>query len=122
MNVKLVAIYLAIFSIQSCADHEIWEEPPTPPPTDECPVAVSYATQVAAIVNTKCAISGCHNGDNGQDKNWTVFSTFQQNAQDVKDRINRLPGTPGRMPAVGTLTSEQIQTITCWVDQGALNN
>ena len=118
MKAKLLALSLAIFLIQSCVYDELAE----PAPPGPCAEPVSYADQVRPIVNTNCAITGCHNGDMGPSLNWTVFDTFQQNSADVKDRINRPPGTPGHMPAQGSITAEQIQTITCWVDQGALNN
>lgn len=118
MKAKLLAFSLAVFFIQSC----VYDELPEPVPPGPCDAPVSYATQVQPIVSTNCAIPGCHNGDNGPDKNWTVFATFQSKSAQVKDRINRPAGTPGHMPAVGSITDDEIQTITCWVDQGAPNN
>jgi len=118
MKIKLLAVCAAIFLIQSCAYDEL-PEPVEPGPCDE---PVSYSAQVQPIVNTSCAISGCHNGDLGPDKNWTVFDTFQGKSAEVKDRINRPAGTPGHMPAAGAITPDEIQKITCWVDQGSQNN
>ncbi len=119
MNIKLwaSAACLVTFLSQSCVDHYLPE-----PEVEACTVTVSFADEVNPIINTSCAIPGCHNGDNGADKNWTVFSNFQSNKDDVKDRITRPPGTPGHMPAAGSITDEQIQTIVCWVDQGGQNN
>jgi hypothetical protein len=119
MNIKFGAFAgcLITFLFQSCVDHYLPE-----PEIEACSATVSFADQVNPIINTSCAIPGCHNGDNGADKNWTVFSNFQSNKEDVKDRITRPPGTPGHMPAAGSITDEQIQTIVCWVDQGGLNN
>jgi hypothetical protein len=94
----------------SCVSHEY--VPYTCP--DE---PVSYAEDVDPIVKTKCAISGCHNGDNGDDKNWTDFEKFQAKSQTAKTKI--LNGT---MPKTGSLTQEEIATIACWVDQGSQNN
>ena len=59
-------------TLQSCVDHTLPEVN-----VDECLHTVSYASEVDPIVNTNCAITDCHNGDNGADKNWTVFSNFQ---------------------------------------------
>jgi hypothetical protein len=119
MNIKLWASAVCLGTIvsQSCVDHYLPE-----PEVEACTVTVSFADDVNPIINTSCAIPGCHNGDNGADKNWTVFSNFQSNKDDVKDRITRPPGTPGHMPAAGSITAEQIQTIVCWVDQGGQNN
>ena len=39
---------------------------------------VSDATDVDPIIMTKCAISGCHDGSLGSDKDWTNFETFHE--------------------------------------------
>lgn len=92
------------------------------PEIDECGGTVSFLNDVKPIIDTSCAVPGCHNGDNGADRNWMVFSNFQTKRANVKDRVTRPAGVPGHMPAVGSITSDQIQTIVCWVDQGGLNN
>jgi hypothetical protein len=121
MNIKMLAcaICLAAIAIQSCEYNELPEPPLV---TDECPEPVSFENDIRPIINSSCAIPGCHNGDNGADKNWTVFENFRAKRANVKDRINRPPGTPGHMPAQGSITQDQIQTISCWVDQGGLQN
>jgi hypothetical protein len=119
MKIKLLAcafLFCAIV-IQSCVDHDLPETE-----IDPCSAEVSFDAEVKPIVNTSCAISGCHDGSLGPDRNWTLFNAFQAKSSNVKDRITRPPGTPGHMPAVGSLTSDQIQTIVCWVDQGAQDN
>ncbi|HEY5692394.1 MAG TPA: hypothetical protein VIS49_13125 [Cyclobacteriaceae bacterium] len=78
---------------------------------------VSFAAQIQPIINTKCAITGCHNGDNGAARNWTVYDNVKTNAANIKTRTGN-----GSMPLNGSLTQEQINLIACWVDDGALNN
>lgn len=112
-----LSILFIIATLQACVDHTLPEII-----IDECGHTVSYASEVDPIVNTSCAITDCHNGDNGADKNWTVFSNFQSKSTTVKDRITRPAGVDGHMPAAGSITEEQIQTIVCWVDQGAKDN
>jgi hypothetical protein len=79
----------------------------------------SYEMDIKPILETNCIKSGCHNGDNGADRNWSVFSNVQAKAQGIKaftgSRI---------MPADNpdALTQQQINLIACWVDAGALNN
>ncbi|MEQ9404666.1 MAG: hypothetical protein RIM99_13830 [Cyclobacteriaceae bacterium] len=80
----------------------------------------SWANDIMPIINANCAVSGCHNGDNGQSRNWTVFSNVQTNAENIKTRTGNKS-----MPQVGsgiTLTDNQIALIACWVDDGAQNN
>jgi hypothetical protein len=110
-------VVISIVVLQSCVDHTLPETE-----IDTCGGPVSYINDVKPIVDTSCAITGCHNGDNGADKNWTVFSNFQGKSSSVKDRITRPPGAPGHMPLVGSITVDQIQAIVCWVDQGAKDN
>jgi hypothetical protein len=118
MKIQLLAcgLLMSALVIQSCY-HDLPE-----PEIDPCSDEISFETQVKPIINTSCALTGCHNGSLGPDRNWTVFSAFQAKSANVKDRITRSPGAPGHMPAVGSLTSVQIQTIVCWVDQGAQDN
>ncbi|HCM77523.1 MAG TPA: hypothetical protein DIS90_14160 [Cytophagales bacterium] len=78
---------------------------------------VSFASQIQPIIATKCAISGCHNGDSGASRNWTVFSNVQANAASIKTRTG-----DRSMPQTGSLTQAQIDLIACWVDDGAKNN
>jgi hypothetical protein len=107
--------FLALLQ-ESCASHEF--------PTYTCPTEpISYINDVHPIIISRCAISGCHNGDNGADKNWTNFDLLQEEAQNglvhynVVNRIMPLASSTG-----GPLSQEQIAIIACWVDQGAQNN
>jgi len=77
----------------------------------------SYENDIKPIILANCAISGCHNGDNGADKDWTDFSLFQSNAQEVKTRTQN-----GSMPQTGSITEQQKALIACWVDEGAKDN
>ncbi len=78
---------------------------------------VSFAGQIKAIIETKCAISGCHNGSLGPDRDWRVLANLQANAAQVKSRTQS-----GDMPRTGSLTQDEIDLIACWVDDGAKNN
>lgn len=79
---------------------------------------LSYSNDIVPIISTKCAVSGCHNGDLGDSRNWTKYGNVKNNASNIKTRTaNRT------MPAGGlTLTQEQIDKIGCWVDDGAPEN
>jgi len=75
----------------------------------------SLATQIVPIINSKCAVSGCHNGTQSPDlrSNSNIIS----NAASIKGLTQS-----GSMPRNGTLTSSQKALIACWVDDGAKNN
>ncbi|MBX2916953.1 MAG: hypothetical protein KF856_16910 [Cyclobacteriaceae bacterium] len=80
---------------------------------------VSFQTQINTILQTRCSLSGCHNGDNGANRNWTIFTNVQSNAANIKSRTGSRS-----MPPAGAqqLTQDQIDLIACWVDSGAQNN
>lgn len=84
---------------------------------------LSFAEDVQPIISTKCAISGCHNGDMGPDLNWTNFEQFSKRVQSglVRYRVTHRIMPPSFSPE-GPLTQQQINTIACWADQGGLNN
>ena len=104
-------------SVISCVQHDI-------PIKYECASAeiVSYQSRVRPIVLQNCAISGCHDGGFDANLDWRDFNKFQSHATEVRRRIT-LPATdPDHMPRVGSLTTDEISTIVCWIDQGAQNN
>lgn len=76
---------------------------------------ISFSSSVQAIITNNCAKSGCHNGSQAPDLR--NFSSIQANATNIKRRT-----ADKSMPKNGTLTQEEIDAITCWVDDGALNN
>ena len=79
----------------------------------------SYANQIQDIIETNCAVSGCHDGDSGI-PDWTSLSNVQDNAANIKNRT-----AAGTMPPANsgiTLTQDEVDAIGCWVDDGALSN
>jgi hypothetical protein len=77
---------------------------------------VSYANQIKSIINTNCAKSGCHDAGSGS-RNWTSFDNLKANAANIKLRTSNRT-----MPADTPLSQSDIDLISCWVDDGALDN
>ena len=113
---------LLIVIIQSCEDHKLPE-----PGAIDCDgfKTVSFDLDIQPIIESNCAIvgdGGCHNGGNGPDLDWRVFSNFQAHSAEVKRRV-QLPVTAAdHMPRIGSITEEQIKLLVCWVTQGANDN
>ena len=79
----------------------------------------SYLNEVSPIISANCAVSGCHDGQSGP-PDWTNFDNVQNNADNIQART-----TNRTMPPGGSgfeLTDEQIELISCWVEDGAPNN
>lgn len=111
------SLFFLVFGFQlSCADHDF--------PTYNCPDnEVSYLEDIKPILQSKCAISGCHNGSLGADRDWTNFAVFQENAQhgNVKNFVVNRIMPPATSPN-GGLSQDQINAIACWIDDDAPNN
>lgn len=104
----LSLLCLALFS--SCltnVDEEIELDP-----CDE----ITFTMNVKPIIDNNCV--GCHSAS-GQ-ASFLILDTYETvaaNAAKVKSEV-----VIGDMPIGGSLTTEEIQAISCWVDAGALNN
>jgi hypothetical protein len=123
MNKSKPALLIILFLVgvafvqKSCVSHDF----PTYVPCDNS-VIVSFENDVRPIIQTKCAIEGCHNGGTTL-PNWNDFSTFQDHARNgsVKNFvIHRI--MPRAESTQGPLSQDQINTIACWIDQGAIDN
>ncbi|MEL7002729.1 MAG: 2-polyprenyl-6-methoxyphenol hydroxylase [Bacteroidota bacterium] len=117
MKKLLLLISVACFAAACTSDSEedlIDAEP------DRCSTTISFQDEISAIINTNCAIPGCHNGDIGASRDWTVFANVQNSAQAIRSRTFGRTMPP---PNSGiTLSDAQIDAISCWVEQGANNN
>ncbi|AYB33874.1 hypothetical protein [Chryseolinea soli] len=74
----------------------------------------SWANDIKPIIETKCSVSGCHDGTR---PDLRVFANAKANAKNMK-----LKTQDRSMPKEGSLTDAEIQLIACWVDDGALAN
>ena len=79
----------------------------------------SYKNEIIPIINADCAISNCHDGSNTGLPDWTKLTTVQSLAENIKKRTSNETMPP---PERNGLEPSEIQAISCWVDDGALNN
>lgn len=75
----------------------------------------SWENSIRPMINTYCALSGCHNGISRPDLR--IYEKAKQYATQIKTLTE-----DGSMPFEGSLTQEQIDLFGCWVDEGALQN
>lgn len=76
----------------------------------------SFSADIQPIINTNCALSGCH-VSGAQFPPLTAYTEIKDKADRVKTRTGA-----GTMPPSGALSSENVQLIADWVDGGAPNN
>ncbi|MBS1949568.1 MAG: hypothetical protein JST37_01055 [Bacteroidetes bacterium] len=75
---------------------------------------VSYSNQIVPIINSSCI--SCH-GSGSQNGDWTKYTNVKAHSALIKTYTAN-----GTMPVNGSLTTEQIALIGCWVNDGAFNN
>ena len=116
-NFKLIKIFLLLligFIFTSCltnVETPFEELDPTSPNPCE---TITYFLSVKPIIDNNCI--QCH-GLGGNFPNLTTYNGVSANANLVKsETVSRT------MPQGRSLTNDEINAISCWVDNGALNN
>ena len=79
----------------------------------------SYENDIKPVLETNCALSGCHAGNNGL-PDFTDKSEVFDNAAAIKFRTSNRTMPPSSSGL--TLTNNEIKSIECWVDAGAPDN
>ncbi len=82
-------------------------------------INAKFSSDVMPLIQTKCATGvGCHGaGSTNGPGALTSFNQIKNAAGNIKNAV-----LSGRMPLGGTLTITQIKQISCWVNNGTLNN
>ena len=97
----------------------------TPPEPTACELlAASYADDIRPLMNSSCALSGCHvagfsSGD------FTGYAGLKAKVDDgsVMNRaIVQLNMPPSNSPGPTSLTSTEIELLSCWIEAGAPEN
>jgi hypothetical protein len=109
-GLNIASLFIAGVTLSMCTDNSL-----EPPEGLECTTEVSFAVQVAPIIQGNCAINGCHNGT--QFPALTSYNSIKEHATLIRTQV-----ITGRMPLNGELTNEEISSIVCWIDSGAPNN
>lgn len=94
---------------------------PEPNPVQEPPCRPTYTSDIKAIVNTKCAISGCHDGNSGI-VGFKEYATLKERADNgrIKSYVFELKIMP---PSTAVqLTDDEKKLVECWLDNGAPEN
>tara|TARA_R110002126_G_scaffold286314_1_gene437900 strand:- start:13781 stop:14140 length:360 start_codon:yes stop_codon:yes gene_type:complete len=101
-------------SLSACLTNVDELEEIDPGASDPC-ADITFAIHIKPIIDSNCV--QCH-GNGGNFPNLTTYNGISANAASVKSET-----ASRRMPqGNATLTSEEIQAISCWVDAGAFNN
>lgn len=113
---KISSVLALAFVFSSCYYDK--EELLYPSPVDCNTLNARYSTHIAPIIQTRCAISGCHDASSGNKGGpFTNYTLVQLKANTIKAQVES-----GAMPQGSSLTANEIRLISCWVSSGAPNN
>lgn len=77
----------------------------------------SYSNDVAPIIAANCNVTGCHDGTI---TSFATHANVETYLADIRQRINdgsMPPSTSDVKP-----TAEEVLIITCWIDEGGIDN
>lgn len=98
-----------LLGMMSCTNDTV-----VPASTAECAaLATSFKTDVQPILNSKCGSAGCHPG-------YITYAGVSRIATNGTFKHEVI--TTKKMPPTGSLSSSQLQLISCWLEAGAPNN
>lgn len=126
--------FLAVVLLFGCQYEVIDRTLDAPGPTD-----VSFTADVLPILTTSCSGSGCHIGGETNGVNLTNHRTIISSLGFQYGQAVVLPGNSAESPLLDKLGSrprfgvrmplgrpplsaDQIETISDWIDKGAINN
>jgi uncharacterized membrane protein len=87
--------------------------------TDCATVSAKFSTDIAPLMQSKCATAGCHNAAGSA--GGAVLETYAQIAG-LAARINQRCVIEKTMPSGSALTGTEIAALSCWISAGAPQN
>ena len=106
---------IIIFCVFGCQQDTV------PVPEFDCEVERTYQNDVALIIETNCAYSGCHiQGTPGV----SDYSDYNKLAGAIESGVfrNRVLDTktmpPANAPGPDELSGEELEILNCWIEQG----
>lgn len=116
MNKTLLLLTCCVIGVAACN-----KEPTTTEPEQPAPCHPTYIADIKTIVSTRCAISGCHDGNSGVVA-FTTYAPLKERAHNgrIKSYVFELKIMPPASAA--QLTDDEKRLLQCWLDNGAPEN
>ena len=107
----IIVVSLVMFISASCT----WDNAEDLYGKTDCPPGITFNAHIQPIINTNCAVSGCHI----QGQQYPPLTSYDE-VFAVRDRVKKQTSTGSMPPASSgrSLTKAEIDMIACWVDDG----
>jgi len=110
-----VLVLIIVISLNTCTYTKL--DPPL------CnPVNSSYSKSIAPLIQSHCAITGCHNGGPTSVGNYNNYLEIKARVDNGKFKIRVIDTKT--MPPISQppLTDDEYTKLKCWYDAGAQDN
>jgi uncharacterized membrane protein len=81
-------------------------------------ISAKFTTDINPIIQTKCAIGGCHNASAAGGVQLLNYTQIKANITHIEHRVLMTKD----MPVGGALPLAEQDKIRCWINNGSLNN
>jgi hypothetical protein len=113
-KVALLAVAAILTFTISCKKDKTFEP--------QCTEEISFSVDVQPIIMNSCATTGCHSGPNASNNmNFTSYENVFEHRILIGRSVRGESGVT-QMPIGPALSADQINKISCWIEQGAQNN
>ena len=111
---KILFLSLIVIVLFSCKKEKA-AEPKIAVNTSNCDTTITYTSQIKAIIDSKCV--SCHAGSGPGPHDYRTYLGFKPHVDD--GHINNRVVVLQDMPQGSSLSSADISTISCWIQNGA---
>lgn len=111
MTIRKTTVMITIFTAFSSCENYVEEYEKIT--EQDCDPQISFMNEINPIIEKSC--TSCHNGSQFPDLR--TYSIIRDNSKIIKDQV-----VIRAMPIGGSLSTEEIELISCWVDSGSSNN
>jgi uncharacterized membrane protein len=117
MPFALLLAFWGLTSLQGCY-YDKEEELYGLPNIDCSTIEAKFNADIKPLIQTKCAISGCHDASASGGIIFSDYASIQTRAARIRQRavVERT------MPKTGSLTQTEINKLRCWIEGGTPNN
>lgn len=115
---SILSLTVGVITITSCTK-DVGPNPDlVPKETNPCD-SITFTTQIKPIIDNQCV--NCHSAG-GQSPDLSTYSLLKAQVDGGRIKARVIDQNPSPMPPAGNLSSEELNSIKCWLDAGAPNN
>ena len=123
MKLKFIAFTILIIGFMTFHTSCKKDKVPEPFLSANFPDTVFYQTKIKTIIDVNCSTSGCHNASAAGGFTFLTHAQVSAKAEDILKAIRHQQGvTPMPFGSTTPLPDSLGNQISCWINQGKLNN